>query len=238
MTLWSYLNKQTEIKNKKIVSEAKEKNDKGLYTEEEMKSYIKRNLKHTISVKTVQRCISSDPRIQRNGRKYFIPQKARFESRYLEPEYFGREMVHEILGRRQTPSTLEKKVKHFVTRFGMYLFFNFIEAVRPFVDNSLSIREKEDLVGYWARTAVPLDYMFQLFEGTFDNRTRLELRNHDLKTPPSEMKEDRIKELSAAMRKVFPEIYQDLREARKQALGKTIKEVNGVIEDMIDDSSY
>ncbi len=199
-----------------------------------MKNYVKRNLRHTISKKTVQRCIRSDSRIDTDGRKYFLTQRARFESRYLEPEYFGRKILHEMIGKLQTPESLEEKIKHFVLRFGAIIFFNFIEAVRPFKDDSLSVYDREELVGHWARHGVPLEFMYQLFQGTFDYRKPKD----KWKTPISEMKEDRIKEVLGAIQKVFPEIYEDFRRARREAFGKTVVENNGVITDTIDDSSY
>lgn len=233
-----YLDELTELENKKIVSKAREKYENGQWTEEEKLNYIEKNRHKTISAKTIQRCISNDPRIQRNGRRYTISQKSRFESRYLGPESFGRQMIHEIIGRLHPPARLEKRIKYFALRFGAYVLFNFIEAVRPFHDYSLSVREREDLVPYWAREAIPIDYMFNLFQGSFDNRTRLERRSHDRNRPSSEMRDDRIQELLTAMKKAFPEIYGDLRNARKVVFGKTIKEVNGVVTDTLDDLGY
>lgn len=232
----AYLEMTNEMINKNIIAKAEGKYQNGQFTEKERDDYIKRKMVHTISAKTIQRCISNDPRIVSNGRKYRIPQKARFESRYLEPEYFGRQMIHEVIGKLRYPEPLEKGIKHFVLRFGAYVLFNFIEAVKPFHDHSLSVGDREDLVPYWAREAIPLDYMFELFLASFDNRTRHERRSHDWKTPISEMSVNRIKEISLAMQKIFPEIYGDLQNARRKAFGKTIKEVgDGIVTDIGDD---
>ncbi len=228
------LDKQTEHDNIEMAWKEYKKYEEGYYNSDtEMKKAIKRKLRHTVSEKTVQRCIASDPRIESDGRKYFVTLKARFESHYLEPEYFGSQMIFEIIGKLNTPKTLEGKIKHFVLRFGAFIIFNFIEAVRPFKDDSLSVKEKEDLVAHWARTAVPLDYMFQLFQGTFDVRRR---QKHDWKTPFSEMKDERIDQILVAFQKTFPEIYKDLLRGRKETFGKTVVEVNpGVAIDVIHD---
>lgn len=239
--IWNHLNKATKIENDKIKDECQKKYSDGYYSSTEKDREIERRKINTITIRTIERCIASDSRIEKEGDTYFISNKARYVSRYLDPDTFGLNLFRATM-RFQPSHIMEEKISEFINRFGAFIFFSFIEAVRPSMDNSLSVRDREDLVTYWAQNAIPISDMLLHFQAAFGNRKRTRQAKrrapHKWQRPFSEMKDKEIAKLLASMKRAFPEIYEDLRKARRQAFGKTIKEVNGVIEDMIDDSSY
>jgi hypothetical protein len=191
-------------------------------------------IKNLLSERTVERCMEDDPRIMSKGKKHFLSEKARLESRYLNPEYFGSQIFRATM-RFRASKPLEKRVREFVTRYGAFIFFNFLEAVRPFNDNSISIKEREELVELWVQNSIPISDMVLHFQASFEDRKA----GHDWKSPFSEMKEEKIEKILTAFRRAFPDVYEDLIRGRKETFGKTVKETRpGVTIDTYHDKLY
>ena len=87
--IWKYLDAGTVEENKKTEEEARtifEGKYPGYnWTKDDMKKWIRKKTKRTISEKTILRCMQKDPRILREGWYYYIDEKALFESRNLNP---------------------------------------------------------------------------------------------------------------------------------------------------------
>jgi hypothetical protein len=111
---------------------------------------------------------------------------------------------------------LQGKISEYIRRFGAFIFFSFIEATRPFKDDSLSLAEREFLVSYWAQNAIPLDDMFAHFQAAFEKRNK----DRHWNTPLGEMNEERINKLLEAMKRAFPREYDDLLRGRNEPPNK------------------
>ena len=66
------------------------------WTKKDMEKQIQQNKKHTMSKRTIERCIKEDPRIVKDGQYYYINDEARFERRYQRPEMFGEDMRYAL----------------------------------------------------------------------------------------------------------------------------------------------
>ena len=66
------------------------------WTRAQLTDAIKKQMKRTITIRTVQRCIDRDSRIKKNGWYFYTDDDARFEKRYLTPSLDGREVVQDF----------------------------------------------------------------------------------------------------------------------------------------------
>ena len=173
-----------------------------------MDRQIQQNMKTTMHKRTIERCIKDDPRILKDGSYYYINDKARFERRYQRPDLFGEDMHYELFRERdfKLPS-LDRQFDDFIRKWGALIMFIFIEAVRPFEDKSLTLRDRSDLVGYWAKNALPINEMW--------NHFRI-LGSDHINHYTSEMEESRIKDLLNAFEKTYPDLYKILMQARNE----------------------
>lgn len=201
----SVINQQTEDKIRAIYN-SKVYN----WTRKDMLKEIQQNKKKTIAKRTVERCIKEDPRILKDGPYYYIDDKTRFERRYQRPEFFGRDLLHELVGKMSIPPTisLEECTSDLIRRFGAIVVFAFIEASRPFEDKALSLRDRGHLVHYWAQNAVPLYQMFNYFQAI--------LGNDKIHIPTSEIEKPRINEILKALENSNPDLYKDLLLVRRE----------------------
>lgn len=209
----SYLINQIESHNTRISRQIEAKYEEGLFTSVERDQELQKKRLRPLSTRTVQRYAQADPRIEWDGNKYFISQKTRLELRDLDPETSGLQIFREIMN-FIPKDNLDENISNFVQRFGAFVFFTFIEATRP-LNDTFNLKEREYLVEYWARHAIPLDDMLNFFQGQFAKR-----RKQDFKTPMSEMGENNIKELLDGLKRTFPEIYSRLTLGRSKSFSR------------------
>jgi len=199
------------------------------HTQQENKNIkLDKNKKETITIRTIERCLKDDPRIVKDGWYYHIDYEARLESRYLRPEWFGHDMFFAVMGGFR-PESPEKSMSELIRRFGALIIFNFIEAVRPFKDKSMNLRERSELIDHWAKKALDLQTMFSIFMMTLGRR---ENDTFDRTKPISEIKESRIKEMLETFEKSCPDLYQNLIQARRgqpQILDEMTRKTTGEI---------
>ena len=188
----------------------------------------KKNGVKTVSERTIERCIKLDSRICKEGWYYFIDEKTRFEKRNLDPHEFGIEVYNELMYNNDNiPSTiktenerLEFEMKETVRRIGTFMVFLFLETARPFEDKSMDISERDKLVRYWVRNAIPIDRMYEDFLGIFDqwrrNLHRMGFAEAQRQTRQrqetgsfSDMESDKdsIRNAVEVMRKIDPDLY-------------------------------
>jgi len=218
--IWESLDKKTKWLNQQMRDAANDKYENGEFTTKEKDEYIKKNIKTSMHIRTIQRHLKEDQRIVKDGRYYLIHNNARFEVRYLKPDTFGFDILREmgfILKDNSKRNGFEKNVKECITSFGAFVFFIFIEAVRPFEDPSvISPFERNDLVEYWARNAIPVNRMFQKFRIAFayddyDDITKVK------NLPTIEFSRAKIRRLLRIMKKLYPELYARLSLARERS---------------------
>lgn len=189
--------------------------------------FLKKNNK-VISIRTIQRCIASDPRIKQDGWYYFINDEARFENRYITPKIYGGYLYDEFmynllvqhpwfsgmlhLPKDELMELLDSRVKDMINRFGIFITFTFLEALRPFKDKSMTQRDRNDLVDYWVMNAVPLSKMFMDFRVVLHNfLSPLHMKSQ---TGPevsrSEMPDSLIEKVQTIMKNNYPKTYNEL----------------------------
>jgi hypothetical protein len=215
----SYLEQKTEQKNKKIEEDAKSLKRA---SQDYIWRFLKKNLTKTISERTIERCIEKDTRISKDGRRYFIDDKIRYEKRYLNPKdygnalYFNFVFLNESRNKNIRPriNLTESKftdlmaydVNQFITRWGIFLLFIFMEAAKPFNDKSMDKMDRGDLVYYWFRNAIPLDEMFLSFRRIFRDFDADSIVNR----VGSEVNEELLNKSQAILMKNSPDLYHEL----------------------------
>jgi hypothetical protein len=185
----NYLDKKTDYENKEIVSIMTGIYQSGFrnWTHAQLNDAIRREKKKTISYRTIQRCITNDPRIKKQGWYYFIDDEARFEKRYLNPSLEGRQLYKEFRNNMSMhydekycaknttiildngyykgggKPPIEDEMRALVTEIGFFMVYSLIDACRPFRDKSLSLDDREDLVRYWIQNSIPVLTMLDEF---------------------------------------------------------------------------
>ena len=92
----------------------------------------KRN--EALSKRTIERCISLDDRIIKKGKKsYAIDERARLETRYLNPLRFAVYLWSDVVS-SESFTYDDLGMRKMLEMFGAILIFVFIEASRPFQD--------------------------------------------------------------------------------------------------------
>ena len=157
---------------------------------------------------------------------YSIDEQYRYETRYLDPAGFGEKVCSDIIGKQSfNPAQIDEAfMSEMIGRFGVLIMFIFIEASRPFEDKSKSARDRDALVEYWAKKAIPLDRMFGAFWAVF-NMSLAKLR----KTKPidwenhskNEMEQSQIDECLRMLERSYPELYKDLEKYKKKGIQNT-----------------
>jgi hypothetical protein len=226
----SYLSDRYKQYNTKVQSNAeseyKTASDEA-YRERMIGRYIKRNAIIPISVRTIQRIIKKDNRIQRDGRHYFVNRKKQFETRYQEPKKFGDFVYMDFMDKSWPDISrdklsgneseadrrwLEFHMREMMTRLGVFMTMMFIEASKPFKDKTLNEWDRKALVDYWIQNAIPIDSMF---------RNVLHIMNHFRIRLGKDMFEDReglahyeldqksITKLNSMIKRIHPQLYEE-----------------------------
>jgi hypothetical protein len=202
-----------KLKNEMVEIEAtwKYENSPLLWTKKDKDDWVKQKWNHTLSKRTIQRCIESDPRIIKNRRYYSVDEQSRYETRYLDPKGFGLDVYHDVIGNKPFAYN-DKSMLDMITRFGAIIMFNFIEASRPFEDKKMTARDRDDLVEYWAQNSVPLSSMFDAFRAIFNSRP-----NEPYIKPVNEMEQPKIEECLKMLEKCCSNVYNDLAKHKKKS---------------------
>jgi len=170
------------------------------------------NSRKPLSLKTVQRYLK-DPRVIKEGWNYRVNDKARFETKYLKPEDFALDMYHEFIGGKSLGVDKAEIMKEFVMDIGALMVFTFIEASRPFEDNSFSARDRNELVQYWVKNAFPTINLFFAFQAYFSEHDRTKRAGAKA---PNEIDNLNLKKILEIFERAYPERYKNLLQARKQ----------------------
>lgn len=186
-----------------------------LFTQEEKANYIRKNWNHTLSERTIQRCLDEDKRIIKSGWHYSIDEKWRYETRYQDAREFGLKLYDAVIGRacfdKENVGTF---MPEFIRRIGAIIVFIFIEASRPFKDDSMKPNDMDDLVEYWTKNAVPIPSMLLAFRTVF-NWVLRDKRVREGKTSLtgrswSQMEQSQVSECLRMLENSCPDIYKDL----------------------------
>jgi hypothetical protein len=183
--------------------------------------------KAPLSLRTIERCIKGDPRIIKNKKYYRIDERARLETRYLNPKRFGLYIWNDVvLGKSESYSYNGDTMRQMVETFGAIILFAFIEASRQFQDNLKWVKDQKyykarnDLVLFWAMNSVPLDFMFRTFASVFNYKTApgkpLPAIVKPNGTARDEMDDLQIRECLDMLEKNYPDIYKDLAYAKNR----------------------
>lgn len=218
-----YLDEKTDFKNKEMVSVATAiyESEFKHWTRADLNDVIRSKKKKSISYRTIQRCITNDPRIKKQGWYYFIDDEARFERRYLDPSSEGttiyrefRENMAKSRGFRKEP--IENEVKNLVTEIGVFMVYTLIDACRPFRDKSLTVDDREDLVRYWIKNSIPVMYMLEeflcRFKPDYNQFEWDEARKKDLSI--LEMDEESIQKTLTLLQKQYPKEFRIITDHR------------------------
>ena len=116
--------------------------------------------------------------------------------------------------------SIQKSMSELIRRFGALIIFNFIEAVRPFKDKSMGLRERSELIDYWAKSALDLQTMFSIFKMALGRRENDKI---DTTKPVGEIEESRIKQMLDTFEKSCPDLYRNLMQARRRSLKSWMK---------------
>lgn len=169
-----------------------------------------------ICTKTVLRGLK-DPRVVKNKTHYKINDNAHNEIRYRKPELFRDDILRaafqnfpsrfKVDTKKSSVSQVDpsKIMNEYIKRFGALIIFAFIEAARPFEDNSMSIRERGYLVTDWISNAIPLQEMFHYFRAEFAP-TKAHRRNKS----SNEIESSQINYIFEIFKKTNPDICKNL----------------------------
>jgi len=124
--------------------------------------------------------------------------------------------------------------------FGAIMMFTFIEASKPFTSKKakrkdMTLKDRDELVKYWAINGVPVESMFQLFNLTFaqelgkvDSRKYGEL-GFKVPVPKNvqkglyyEMPDDQFNECLSMLKRSYPD-YNDLESAKNKFMNEINK---------------
>jgi hypothetical protein len=100
-------------------------------------------------------------------------------------------------------NSIDQSLVDFVTRFGAFLVYTFIEASRPMGKSPISMVEKRRLFVSWLEKAVPLNVMTNLFFSIYGLGTRGEKYDKVI-----------VKKLRKIFHQKYPDVYKKLEEAR------------------------
>ncbi len=217
-----WLDHINELKNETLETEAIRTYNSAryLWTKKDKEDYVKKNRHYTLSPRTIERCIQSDPRIIKNGWYYSIDEEARFETRYLDPKGFGLKIYKDVIGDKAFQYS-DKSMSDLIKRFGAIMMFIFIEASRPFQDKRMNNHDRDDLVDHWAKNAIPLNEMFSAFKIIFNWRS-LERKHGDItlrksyKRPANEMEQTQVEECLLMLERACPDIYKVIAGLKKK----------------------
>jgi len=223
--IWHELDRQRKLEvsraKKELEEWGKRSWNKGdLARREELQ---KRLRKETMTRRTIQSCIKKDPRIRKDRWLFYIDYQTMFEKRYLRPSEFGRRLyrryLDETVGQLTTldpPESPEKTLKKLITKLGVFLIFSFIEAARPFKDESMSIRDRGELVSYWIHNCIPIFEIYSNFRSSFDQREAPEKAKFDQTISYSELDENSVEKVLGILKRLHPGLVKALVKVSKE----------------------
>jgi hypothetical protein len=216
MDIKQWIDSLTKLKNETLELEASRMSNNRYYlwTKKQRDDHIKKNWNYSLSERTIERCIQNDSRIVKNGWYYSVDEDVRFETRYLDPIGFGQKVYDETIGKQpfNANDINETTMSEMIQRFGFLIKLTLIAASRPFEDQYKSLRDRDELVEYWAKKAIPVDRMFNAFWIVF-NMSLAKLRNikPDWKNrSKNEMVQSQLDECLGMLERSYPELYKDL----------------------------
>ena len=216
------INYLTKKDIKKIELDAQAEYEAGEISRDQKNKILKNAKKPNINLRTVQRIVKYDSRIEKEGDKYFISSSIT-DPRFLNPLEFGKTIYDAIIGSaKEIPEDKRddqyyiKELTEFIKKIGCFITFMLIEAALPFNDQTITIKQREDLVYYWIRNSIPLEYFFSTFHSKFD----VPKHRHDWKTPFSEIKQPIIDKLLKSLQDLYPTIYERYAKGKKGIQGK------------------
>jgi hypothetical protein len=215
--IWDELDKVTQLEietaRKELHNWGKKKWSTGDL--ELRRQLTKRLKKKTVDRRTIQNWLVRDPRIKKAGWLFYIDHEAIYEKRYLRPTEFGRTLYRRYLDETVEEITtvspsenLETSLKKMIIKLGVFLIFSFIEAARPFKDESMNLRDREDLVYYWIQNCIPTFEMFSYFRSKFNQGKKI--GKLDRIKAYSEMDEDSVEFVLGLLRKLHPTLFKGL----------------------------
>lgn len=220
--IWHIMDNSTQEHNKKIELEAQSKYEADEITKNERDKIIEKKTQSTIDIRTIQRIIKEDDRLEKEGTKYFISPLIK-DPRLLDPIEFGKEIYdtiigigHEIPEDKRDDQYYIKELNDFIIKIGCFITFMFIEATLPFNDEGISIKKRQELVCHWIKNSIPYEYLFDTFRLKFD----IPKRRHDWKTPFSEIKQPIIDNLLKSLQDLYPTIHERYTKGKKRVQGK------------------
>jgi hypothetical protein len=213
-------------------------------TAKHIMNYINSNRKpQPIGIRTVERYLKeliNEGRVEKIKTKYQISEKARYEIRYRTPEYFGDVMLRAAFKNFPSRSIVNRKdwrisklempkiMNEYVRRFGALVIFAFLEAARPYEDQYMTVRERDQLVVDWVKSSIPLQEMFEWFKAEFrptpdkmeQNKSKTETKTKEKinRKPFNEIDNHHLMEISEIFKHAYPKVYKNLVEARKELI--------------------
>lgn len=159
----------------------------------------------------------------REHNAYSISDKAAEEIRYFAG-IFGTEALHHLTANFPISTTAEKSISEFVSRFGALVVYAFIEAMRPFEDaTSMTVDAKDKTILSWVRNAIPIEEMFNQFLAVFVSDIKKKQQD-DGSESLYEFDREKVNELSQALEKAYPDLYESLQKARTYSLDRPKKQ--------------
>jgi hypothetical protein len=197
--IWHYLDLQTQESNDKVKEHAQGKYESGGFSSNHKRDeYIRKNIKRTITPRTIQSAVrrlwKEYGLIEKEGKQYSLAPKALYDIRYF-PDDFAMPAVHSLIP--FSVKNVEQSLEEFIVRFGAYIVFTFIEAMRPIKDNDVNLLNNERLLNLWFQDAIPIKELFDLFSSLYHKKD-------------DEMKDTTIRKLTQVFEKRYPEIYREL----------------------------
>jgi hypothetical protein len=192
--------------------------------------------KEPLSRRTIERCIEGDDRVIKNKRNYSIDEWSRLETRYLNPLRFRLHIWEAVLLSRPYAYD-EASMRKLIEAFGAIIVFVFIEASRPFQDKlkgkgkNMNYKDRNDLVYHWALNSIPFDFMFRTFVSVFNYKLQ-----EGKSMPPAlkvtgesreEMTDLQVRECLDMLENNYPDVYQELVNAKNKFYENSIKESLG-----------
>jgi hypothetical protein len=226
----AFMEEQTIKENKEIENTIDEKYQNNEFDSNVKEEYIKKLKKKSLSKKTIEIFLKEDPRIEKDGSKYYLSDRKRFEYEFgllsFDPREFGLGILDAILGSsRRIPmdersdSYYKEELNDFVVKIGCFIIFAMIEAVKPLRYKKLHPREGEDLVYYWLNNIIPIYDIFLTFLFKFDEPKQ----SHNWKTPFSEINKSIIEQLMKTMKELYPDIYNRYIVGKRKNSGKNFE---------------
>jgi hypothetical protein len=212
------VNKETKDYNQTLKEEAQrlQGSRDDMLTSRQINNYINKNKRNAVGLRTVQRAVGTlfhyGLVYKHASRHYSLSFRSLKELRYF-PHDFADAAASAVflLGVK----TVEQSVEEMITRFGAYIFFTFIEAVRPPMtadaSNNKGILNKEKLLDSWLENAIPIRKMYDWF-----------VKIYTVRNPNSSWERNgKIAEkLTYLFENKYPEIYKIFKETKLDILGE------------------